>query len=127
MTFLSQEWFSKVAELRGKAGELNLPSEIADSVINLSLSDASEGALADMHIKGGDFFPGHHDSAEVSVTTTSDLVRKVFLELDTEAGMQAFFNGDIKVDGDMSKLMALQTYQPNDKQKALIEEIKGIS
>ena len=127
MTFLSQEWFNKVAELRGKVGELDLPSEIADSIINLSLSDAGDGALSDMHIKGGDFFPGHNDGAEVSVTTTSELVRKVFLELDTQAGMQAFFSGEIKVDGDMSKLMALRTYQPNDKQKALIEDIKQIS
>ena len=44
-----------------------------------------------------------------------------------QSGMQAFFSGDIKVDGDVSKLMALQSYEPSDKQKALIEEINGIS
>ena len=54
-------------------------------------------------------------------------VRNVFLELDMQSGMQAFFSGDIKVDGDVSKLMALQSYEPSDKQKALIEEINGIS
>lgn len=127
MTFLSKDWFNKVAELRAKAGELDLPPEIADTVINLSLSDATGDAEKDLHIKGGDFFAGHNDGAEVSVTTTAELVRKVFLELDMQSGMQAFFSGEIKVDGDVSKLMALQTYEPSDKQKALIEDIKGIS
>ena len=47
--------------------------------------------------------------------------------MDSQAGMQAFFAGEIQVDGDVTKLMALQTYQPDAKQKALMEQIVAIT
>ena len=44
-----------------------------------------------------------------------------------QAGMQAFFAGEIKVEGDVTKLMALQSYQPDAKQKALMDQIIAIT
>jgi putative sterol carrier protein len=42
--------------------------------------------------------------------------------------MQAFMGGKIKVQGDMMKMMALQTAMPNDDaSKAIAEEIKAIT
>lgn len=121
MQFLSPEWFSKVSELRAAAGPLELPPQIADSVINVTLTDREEGK--DIHIAGGDFVAGHADNAAVTLGLSSGLARKLFLEMDMQAGMQAFFAGEIKVEGDVSKLMALQSYQPDDKQKALMDQI----
>jgi len=37
--------------------------------------------------------------------------------------MQAFMTGKIKVQGDMSQLMALQTARPSQEQKTLYKEI----
>lgn len=39
------------------------------------------------------------------------------------AAMQAFMTGKIKVQGDMSQLMTLQTAKPSQEQKALFKEI----
>lgn len=125
MQFLSTEWFSKVAELREAAGPIELPSEIADSVINVTLTDLEDGKK--IHIAAGEFVTEHNDKAEVTIGLTSGLLRKLFLELDTQAGMQAFFAGEIKVDGDVAKLMALQSYQPDEKQKALLDQIVAMT
>ena len=121
MEFLSSEWFAKVAELKAAAGPIELPKEIAETVINLTITDMGDGKQ--VHVAGGDFLDGHNDAAEVTLGLTSELMRKVFIEMDTQAGMQAFFAGEIKVDGDVSKIMALQTYQPDEKQKALLDQI----
>ena len=53
----------------------------------------------------------------------ADLARRLFIENDQSAGMQGFMSGQIKIEGDMSKLMAMQTVQPSASQKALQKQI----
>lgn len=53
----------------------------------------------------------------------AETLRKVFLEFDMAAAMQAFMTGKIKVQGDMSQLMALQTAKPSQKQKTLFKKV----
>ena len=125
MQFLSSEWFTKVSELRTAAGPMELPAQIQESIINVTLTDLEGGK--NIHIAAGEFIEEHNDSAEVTIGLTSDLLRKLFLEMDTQAGMQAFFAGEIKVEGDVSKLMELQSYQPDEKQKALMDQIIAIT
>lgn len=125
MQFLSTEWFTKVSELRSAAGPMELPAQIQDSVINVTLTDLDDGKK--IHIAAGEFVEEHNDSAEVTIGLTTDLLRKLFLEMDTQAGMQAFFAGEIKVEGDVSKLMELQSYQPDEKQKALLDQIIAVT
>jgi putative sterol carrier protein len=52
----------------------------------------------------------------------------VFVEQDQAAGMQAFMAGKIKVQGDMMKMMAMQTGMPaDDLSKQIQQEIKDIT
>ncbi|MCB0956837.1 MAG: SCP2 sterol-binding domain-containing protein, partial [Ilumatobacter sp.] len=47
---------------------------------------------------------------------------------DQAAGMQAFMSGKIKVQGDMMKMMAMQTAMPQDDiAKQIATEIKDIT
>ena len=55
---------------------------------------------------------GELEAADVTVTTDYDTARKMFVEQDQAAGMQAFMSGKIKVQGDMMKMMAMQTACP---------------
>lgn len=126
MKFLSDEWFTKVEELRTAAGDLEIPDTLATVVININV-DRDGGDPIKVHLDGGNFERGHNDSAEVTLGLGEDLARKIFVEGDNAAGMQAFMAGEIKIDGDMTKLMALQTVQPSDKQKALLKQIKEIT
>jgi putative sterol carrier protein len=80
-----------------------------------------------MCLNGGLFEAGHNSSGATKLTLPADLARRIFVEQDQAAGMQGFMSGQIKVEGDMSKLMAMQTARPSDKQKELLKEISAIT
>ena len=46
--------------------------------------------------------------AEVEVTVDWATAKSIFVDNDPQAGMQAFMQGKVKVQGDMTKLMAMQ-------------------
>ena len=124
--FLSQEWFAKVDELTAAAGDLNVPPALANLVLNVTVNGAPDGAV-DLALNGGKFERGHNAAAPTKLTLPADLLRKVFLEGDAGAGMQGFMTGQIKVEGDMSKLMAMQSARPSDAQKALFKQILALT
>ena len=126
MKFLSEEWFTKVDEMRTAAGDLEVPEALSGVIINVNVDRDGSDAVA-VHLKDGNFERGHNDGAEVTLGVNETLARKIFLEGDQAAGMQAFMAGEIKIEGDMTKLMALQTAVPSDKQKALLKQIVEIT
>ena len=50
---------------------------------------------------------GHIDDAEVTITIDYATAKAIFVDGNPQAGMQAFMAGKIKVQGDMTKLMAM--------------------
>ncbi len=123
--FLSDEWFAKVNELSEDAGELNVPGPLKDLTINLNVS-FPDGGTKGVHLTGGQFKPGLA-SAPVTVSVPADIARKIFIDLDSQAGMQAFMSGQMRVEGDVTKLMVLQTVQPSTELRDLLEDIKDIT
>ena len=119
--FLSDDWFATVEKLTAAAGDLNLPPALANLAINLVVTGPEgdkEASLA-----GGRIQKGLVDNAKTTLSMDAETVRKVFLEFDMAAAMQAFMAGKIKVQGDMSQLMALQTVKPSQEQKTLFKQI----
>jgi hypothetical protein len=71
---------------------------------------------------------GELETPDLTLTTDYDTARKIFVDQDQAAGMQAFMAGKIKVQGDMMKMMAMQTSMPQDDiATAIAAEIKGIT
>jgi putative sterol carrier protein len=124
--FLSDEWFAKVAELAAAAGNLNIPPMLSGLALNLTATGTSSGNV-DMCLNGGNFEKGHNASAPTKLTLPADLLKKIFLEGDSAAGMQGFMSGQIKVEGDMSKLMALQSARPSAEQKELFKQVLAMT
>ena len=120
--FLSQEWFDKVDALTAAAGDLNIPAAVPGMVMNVTVNGAPDGSV-DLALNGGKFERGHNASAGTKLILPADLLRKIFLEGDAAAGMQGFMTGQIKVEGDMSKLMTLQSARPSEEQKNLFKQI----
>ena len=82
--------------------------------------DTSSG---DVHMELGEL-----EAADLTVTTDYATAYKLFVEQDQAAGMQAFMAGKIKVQGDMMKMMAMQTSMPQDEiAKTIAQEIKEIT
>ncbi|MBA3501285.1 MAG: SCP-2 sterol transfer family protein, partial [Deltaproteobacteria bacterium] len=73
------------------------------------------------------FSPGHQPTATTKLTLSEALARKIFIEADAAAGVQAFLAGEMQVEGDIAKLVAMQTVEPSDPQKKLTKDIAAIT
>lgn len=124
--FLSNEWFDKVDSLTAEAGDLNLSPALAGMALNMTVTEAGKEDI-NLSLDGGKIQKGLSSNAKTTLTMDEETLRKVFLEFDMAAAMQAFMTGKIKVQGDMSQLMALQTARPSDEQKALFQRVLDMS
>ncbi len=124
--FLSDAWFNEVDGLQQQAGDLNVPSSLAALALNITVSGTASGDV-DMCLNGGRFERGHHADAPTKLKLSAELARRIFLDNDQAAGMQGFMSGQIKVEGDMSKLMVMQSARPSEQQKDLLKKIKAVT
>jgi hypothetical protein len=131
--FLSDEWINEAKAIRAKyEGQTG---KIAQSIrINQVITDApfgDDGVIKSfIDTSSGDVVMdlGELEGADCTITTDYATARALFVDQDQAAAMQAFMGGKIKVQGDMMKMMALQTAMPTDEaSKAIAEEIKGIT
>jgi hypothetical protein len=123
--FLSDEWFSQVDQLVAAAGDLQIPSAMAAVEVNITVT--AGGGDTSLFLKDGLFTRGHRASVATTLTLSAELARKIFIDGDTAAGTQAFFEGAIRVDGDLAKLVAMQTVEPSEPQKRLTRQIAAIT
>ncbi|MFM8531787.1 MAG: SCP2 sterol-binding domain-containing protein [Ilumatobacteraceae bacterium] len=70
---------------------------------------------------------GELDGADVTLHTDWETSRKIIVEQDQTAAMQAFMSGKIKVVGDMTKIMAMNATPPTPAQLAVAEDIKNLT
>ncbi|HKE72044.1 MAG TPA: SCP2 sterol-binding domain-containing protein [Acidimicrobiales bacterium] len=123
--FLSDDWFDAVEELRDEMPEP--PAAVKDLKINIVVAGGPDGDR-EIHMAGGAFERGLADDAPTKLTVPFDVARSMFIDGNQQAGMQAFMSGQIKVEGDMSKLMAMQAGGgPTPEQQALQEKLKALT
>ncbi|MDB4959158.1 MAG: hypothetical protein JWO36_6727 [Myxococcales bacterium] len=123
--FLSDEWFRKVDELIAAAGDLKIPAEMKAVEVNVTVTRPAGDKK--LFMKDGLFAVGHKSGVTTTLTLTEQLARKIFIDADVGAGVQAFLAGEVQVDGDLAKLVAMQTVEPSDPQKRLTRQIAEIT
>lgn len=111
--FLSDEWITEAKALRAEyAGKLATPPVAVRMNLVVNEVPFGEGKiLAHVDTSSGDpeVELGHLDAPDLTITSAYDTVKAIFVDGDVQAGMQAFMSGQVKVDGDVTKLMALQS------------------
>ena len=123
--FLSEDWLDAVEALRSEAPEP--PAALRDLLINLTVTEGPDGDV-NAHLNAGQFERGHADSASTTITVPHDVAKSLFVDANAQAAMQAFMAGKIKVDGDMSKLMAMQAgVTPTPEMEAFQQRIKELT
>ncbi len=122
--FMSDEWFDEVEKMVEEAN-IEPPPQMADLAINVTIT--SDDGDKQMAIEAGKMKRGHVDGAPTTITVPLDVAKKLFIDQDQSAGMQAFMSGQIKVEGDMSKLMAMQSMQASEEQAALSKKIMAMT
>jgi hypothetical protein len=108
--FLSDEWFDEVTKLVAEHGG-EAPAH-AQMKMNLVVIETPFEIDVFFHMGAADGKPlmgkGHLDPADLTLTTDYGTAKEVFVAGNPQAGMQAFMAGKVKVQGDMTKLMAAQ-------------------
>ena len=107
--FLADGWFTEVEKLIAEHGG-DAPADAA-LVMNLNVTDSPFAAdPVEFHMGAKDgaalMGKGHRDDADVTLTLDYVTAADVFVSGNPQAGMQAFMAGKVKVQGDMTKLMA---------------------
>jgi hypothetical protein len=71
---------------------------------------------------------GELDEPDATVTTDYATAKAIFVDGDQAVAMQSFMAGKVKVQGDMMKLMAMQTAMPSDEtSQQIAEQIRSIT
>jgi putative sterol carrier protein len=129
--FLSDEWMAEARKIREEfAGKGNPPAHAVR--MNQIITDVpfGDGTIdAHMDTSGGDveLDTGHLDNPDLTVTLDYETAKAIIVDQNPQAGMQAFMAGKIKVQGDMTKLMAMQSGTPDPTAQEVATRIKAIT
>lgn len=111
--FLSAEWVAAARAMRAEYSDRATPVATAvrmnQIVRNVPFGDGTINAHVDTSSGLLDIDLGHLENPDVTITVDYDVARALLVERDPAAAMQAFMSGRIKVDGDIAKLLGLQS------------------
>ena len=128
--FLSDEWVAEAKKIREanpaasqtphkvRMNQIVTDVPFGDGTINAHM-DSSDGAM-EMEL-------GHLDNPDLTVTLDYLTAKAILVEGNPQAGMQAFMAGKIKVQGDMTKLMAMQSAPPSPEAQEVAKQIQEIT
>ncbi len=111
--FLSDEWLDEADRIRGEYDGRTAP--IAQAVrMNLVVTEvpfSAEHIHAHVDTSDGELRlgRGHLGEPDLTVTIDYDTAKAILVDGDAGAAMQAFMAGTVRIDGDMGKLMVLQS------------------
>jgi hypothetical protein len=130
--FLSESWIEAARDIRhrysGDVPVIDVVVRINVITTKVPFGDGSISAYIDTSNGSLEMELGSLEDSDLTVTTDYETARKLFVEQDPTASMQAFMAGRIKVEGDITRLMVMQTSLPQtDKTDAVAAEIKAIT
>ena len=129
--FLSDDWMAAARTIREEYRGKTPPA--AHTVrMNLRIGEVPFGdgqVEAHMDSTSGEMEMelGHLDGPDLTVGVDYATAKAIFVDGNPQAGMQAFMAGKVKVEGDMTKLMAMQATAPDPVQLEIAGKIKEIT
>ena len=130
--FLSESWIEAARDIRhrysGDVPVIDVVVRINVITTKVPFGDGTISAYIDTSNGSLEMELGSIEESDLTVTTDYETARKLFVEQDPTASMQAFMAGRIKVEGDITRLMVMQTSLPQtEKTDAVAAEIKAIT
>ena len=129
--FLSPDWIEAARSLRASYQATAEPPS-SPIRMNLTIEGVPHGdGLVEAHLDTTNGLVeidlGHIDSADVKVSLDYDTARAVLIDNNAEAAMGAFMAGKVRVEGDMTKLLAYQSMPPSVAQAEVANAIKDMT
>ena len=120
--FLSDEWIAEARKIRAEMADpgRQVPPAPASVRMNQVITEVPFGdGRLDAHLDTSsgtlEMETGHLEQPDVTVTLDYATAKAIFVDGTLEAGMKAFMDGKVRVQGDMAKLIsALQQLAPPD-------------
>ena len=131
--FLTPEWVAAATALRDEMDDEVPPpahSVRMNQIVNEVPVEVAEGdVLAYMDTSEGEMKMGlgQLDDPDLTVTLDYATAKAILVDGNPQAGMQAFMAGKIKVQGDMTKLMAMQSAGQDPLAAEVSTKIKDIT
>jgi hypothetical protein len=130
--FLSPEWMEAArairAEHEGKVPPVTQSIRINQVVTDVPFGEGTIHSFLDTSSGEVVMELGELEDADATVTTDYATAKAIFVDGDQAVAMQSFMAGKVKVQGDMMKLMAMQTAMPNDEtSQQIAEQIRSIT
>jgi len=116
--FLSDDWIAEARRIRAEMAPPEAGAAPASVRMNQVITDVPFGSgRLDAHIDTSsgtlEMETGHLEQPDVTVTLDYPTAKAIFVDGTLEAGMKAFMDGKVRVQGDMAKLIAaLQQLAP---------------
>ncbi len=112
--FMSPEWIAAAKaigeEYEGRVAPVTVAVRI-NQVITGAPGDHTIDAHLDTSTGRTVIDLGHLEGPDLTITVDYDTAKALFVEQDPTAGMAAFMAGKIRVEGDITRLIALQAQQ----------------
>jgi hypothetical protein len=129
--FLSPEWTEEAHKIQEEfAGQGAPPAQSLRMnlvVTEVPFGDGSIDAHMDTSEGSMRLGVGHIEEPEVKVTLDYATAKAILVDGNPQVGMQAFMAGKIKIEGDMSKLLALQQAPADPVAVQVAERMKAIT
>jgi putative sterol carrier protein len=129
--FLSDEWLAEAHKVReefaGKGGTPPHNIRMNLNITEVPFGDGSKEAHMDTSSGELEMDTGHIETPDLTVTIDYETAKAIFVEGNPQAGMQAFMAGKVKVQGDMTKLMAMQAAPPDPTAVEVAKRIQEIT
>lgn len=129
--FLSEEWMAEAKKIRdeyaGKSAPIAQTMKMNQIITEVPFGDGTINAHMDSTSGEMEMELGHLEVAEVTITIDYATAKAIFVDGNPQAGMQAFMSGKIKVQGDMTKLMAMGQAAPDPAAAEVAAKIKEIT
>lgn len=134
VSIFSDKWFDMVEKTTAKVGDLNMTPAMKGICLNIIVTPNTEKTEQtelsqqneeghELYLSEGSLYKGQHDNARSTMTTDYATMKTLLAGMDMSKATQAFINGEIRVSGDMSQLMALQMTKVSDEQQLLFKTI----
>jgi SCP-2 sterol transfer family len=110
--FLSDEWLAESRkireEFRDQAPKIPVTVRMNQIINEVPFGDGVINAHVDTSSGQLEVDIGHLESPDLTVTLAYETAKAILIDGDAQAAMTAFLGGRIKVDGDITKMIALQ-------------------
>lgn len=131
-TFLTDEWIEAARSLRAQYADrlpdVTIEVRINQVVTEVPFGDGTIRAFIDSTDGTLDLELGELDEPDVTLSTDYHTAKAMVVDQDPAVVMQSFMAGKITVQGDMMKLMAMQTSVPvNEASAEFAAELKSIT